>query len=210
MKPQPLTLLVLLTSITPQLHAHPNDNLAEKITTLEQRIQQLEQQLAPLQQAHETQRQARMEPTRAFQRILADADRYSRPQLLAIEKLYNQAAQDWSTPKAQEIIKTLQQKYHHANRTGCALLRHAQQLNGTQQGEQLQAILAHHATAYFPDGVNVGAFARLTLALHHRQQGNTQAAQQQIDHLQQNHPHAIDQQGRPLLDHLHELETILP
>jgi len=201
-------LTALCIGFTAQLHAHPEQ--APTIAALEQRIQQLEQQLNPLLEAQEIQRQARMEPTRAFQRILADADRYSRTQLHTIEKLYNQAAENWSTPEAEKSLNTLQQKYPRANRTGCALLRHAQQLNGDQKAKQLQQIISQHATAYFPDGVNIGAFARLSLALHHRQQGNTQAAQEQINHLQQHHPHAIDHQGKLLLDHFYELENILP
>jgi hypothetical protein len=208
MKAHRSILLILITGLTTQPHAHPEQ--APTITALKQRIQQLEQQLNPLLKAQEIQRQARMEPTRAFQRILADADRYSRIQLHTIEQLYKQAAKDWSTPAAAEALNILQKKYPHANRTGCALLRHAQQLNGDSKKKQLQQIIAQHTTAYFPDGVNIGAFARLTLALHHRQQGNTQAAQEQINHLQQHHPHAIDHQGQLLLDHFNELENILP
>lgn len=182
----------------------------DRIAALEDRIEALEKKLNPLLQQQKHLNQARIEPTRARQRILADNDRYTRQELHAIEVLYNQAALDWTTPEAKQILQTLQTRFPKANRTGCALLRHALQLSNQEKIDQLQHLIKHYSNCYFPDGVHIGSFARLTLSLAYRKAGNFSAAEKQIDLLRQIHPHAIDHQGRLLLDHLDDLEAILP
>ena len=182
----------------------------DRIAALEVRIEALEKQLNPLLQQQKNLNKARKEPTRARQRILADNDRYTREELHGIEILYKQAALDWTSPEAKEILQTLQDRFPKANRTGCALLRYSLQLANDEKIDFLQHIIQHHSNCYFPDGVHVGSFARLTLSLAYRKAGNSTAAEKQIDLLRQIHPHAIDHQGRLLLDHLDDLETILP
>ena len=181
----------------------------DRIAAVEARIEALEKQLAPLLQQQEHLNQARKEPARARQRILADNDRYTREELHTIETLYNQAALDWTTPKTKKILQTLQTSFPKANRTGCALLRHSLQLANDEKIDQLQHLIQHYSSCYFPDGVHIGSFARLTLSLAYRKAGNFSAAEKQIDLLRQIHPHAIDHQGRLLLDHLDDLEAIL-
>ena len=198
-----LTLFVAIAA--PQAH----QTSANQIRALEARIEALEKKLNPLLEQQKHLKQARKEPTRARQRILADNDRYSREELLTIEKLYNKAALDWTTPEAKQIIQTLQNRFPKANRTGCALLRHALQLTNDEKIDQLQTLIQHYSSCYFPDGVHVGSFARLTLSLVYRKAGNSTDAEKQIDLLRQIHPHAIDHQGRLLLDHLDDLEAIL-
>ena len=108
------------------------------------------------------------------------------------------------------MFETLQTRFPKANRTGCALLRYALQLSNEEKIDQLQHLIQHYSSCYFPDGVHVGSFARLSLSLAYRKAGNSAAAKKQIDVLRQIHPHAIDHQGRLLLDHLDDLEAILP
>ena len=189
----------------PRAHQESTDRVA----ALETRIETLEKQLAPLLQQQEHLNLARKEPTRARKRILADNDRYTREQLHTIETLYNQAALDWTAPKTKQILQTLQTRFPKANRTGMPYSA----IPPTPQREkidQLQHLIQHHFDCYFPDGVHIGSFARLTLSLAYRKAGNLSAAEKQIDLLRQIHPHAIDHQGRLLLDHLDDLETILP
>ena len=200
-----ISTVVLLTSTI--LYAHPNTE-DPRIQQLETRIRTLETQLQTLLQTHATQQKAQQEPSRAFQRALADADRYTRTQLNIIEKLYAQAQQDW--PNAEPQINTLLTTYPHANRTGCALLRFALQHKGDAKQERLIHIIKHHHDAYFPDGVNVGAFAQLSLALHYQKNGNPRKATEQIDTLKQQHPHAIDHRGQLLLQHYESLQSALP
>ena len=182
----------------------------DRIAALEVRIEALEKQLNPLLQQQKNLNKARKDPTRARQRILADNDRYTREELHGIEILYKQAALDWTAPEAKQILQTLQTRFPKANRTGCALLRHALQLSNEEKIDQLQHLIQHYSSCYFPDGVHIGSFARLTLSLAYRKAGNFSAAEKQIDLLRQIHPHAIDHQGRLLLDHLDDLEAILP
>ena len=182
----------------------------DRIAALEVRIEALEKKLNPLLQQQKHLSQARKEPTRARQRILADNDRYTRQELHAIEVLYNQAALDWAAPEAKQILQTLQNRFPKANRTGCAFLRYTLQLSNEEKIDQLQHLIQHYSSCYFPDGVHIGSFARLTLSLAYRKAGNFSAAEKQIDLLRQIHPHAIDHQGRLLLDHLDDLEAILP
>ena len=191
---------------TPSAHQESTDRIA----ALEARIETLEKQLAPLLQQQERLNQARKEPARARKRILADNDRYTREQLHTIETLYNQAALDWTTPKTKQILQTLQTHFPKANRTGCALLRHSLQLANDEKIDQLQHLIQYYSSCYFPDGVHIGSFARLTLSLAYIKAGNSSAAEKQIHILRQIHPHAIDHQGRLLLDHLDDLEAILP
>ena len=191
---------------TPRAHQESTDRIA----ALEARIETLEKQLAPLLQQQERLNQARKEPARARKRILADNDRYTREQLHTIETLYNQAALDWTTPKTKQILQTLQTHFPKANRTGCALLRHSLQLANDEKIDQLQHLIQYYSSCYFPDGVHIGSFARLTLSLAYIKAGNSSAAEKQIEILRQIHPHAIDHQGRLLLDHLDDLEAILP
>ena len=200
-------LIPLFTAVAaPPAHQKNTDRIAD----LEDRIEVLEKQLNPLLQKQKHLNQARKEPTRARQRILADNDRYTREELHTIEILYNQAALDWTTPEAKQILQTLQTRFPKANRTGCALLRYTLQLANEEKIDQLQHLIQHYSSCYFPDGVHVGSFARLTLSLAYRKAGNSAAAKKQIEVLRQIHPHAIDHQGRLLLDHLDDLEAILP
>lgn len=182
----------------------------DRIPALEARVEELEKQITPLLKQQERLKQARKEPTRARQRILADNDHYTRKELHTIETLYNQAALDWTTLEAKKILQTLQTRFPKANRTGCALLRYTLQIENDEQVGQLQHLIQHYSNCYFPDGVHIGSFARLTLSLAYRKAGDSTAAENQIDLLRQIHPHAIDHQGRLLLDHLDDLEAILP
>lgn len=210
MKTKTLIIGLLLPHIAAIADLPAHQASTDRIAALEARIETLEKQLAPLLQQQEHLNQARKEPMRARQRILADNDRFTREQLHTMETLYNQAALDWTTPKAKQILQTLQTRFPKANRTGCALLRHTLQLPNDEKIDQLQHLIQHHSDCYFPDGVHIGSFARLTLSLAYRKAGNLSAAEKQIDLLRQIHPHAIDHQGRLLLDHLDDLETILP
>ena len=209
MKPA-LLILGLLPLLSAPADQPSQQASPDRIAALETRIEKLEKQLAPLLQQEAYLNQARKEPTRARQRILADNDRYTRDQLRTIEALYNQASLDWTSPEAKQILQTLQTRFPKANRTGCARLRHALQLNGNKKIDHLQQIIQHHSNSYFPDGVHIESFARFALNLEYRKAGNTTAAEKQIQALRQNHPHAIDHQGRLLLDHLDDLEAILP
>lgn len=201
-------LLTLLAAIADPPPAHQSST--DRIATLEVRIEALEKQLNPLLQQQKNLNKARKEPARARQRILADNDRYTREELHSIEILYKQAALDWTNPEAKEILQTLQARFPKANRTGCALLRYSLQLANDEKIDYLQHLVQHYSNCYFPDGVHVGSFARLTLSLAYRKVGNSSAAEKQIDVLRQTHPHAIDHHGRLLLDHLDDLEAILP
>ena len=210
MKTKTLIIGLLLPHIAAIADLPAHQASTDRIAALEARIETLEKQLAPLLQQQEHLNQARKEPMRARQRILADNDRFTREQLHTMETLYNQAALDWTTPKAKQILQTLQTRFPKANRTGCALLRHTLKLPNDEKIDQLQHLIQHHSDCYFPDGGHIGSFARLTLSLAYRKAGNLSAAEKQIDLLRQIHPHAIDHQGRLLLDHLDDLETILP
>ena len=181
------------------IYAHnPNSKIGHaKITELEDRLQKIE-------------KEAKKEKSRAYYRILSDNDFYSREELKNIELLYLQASEDWSSDKAKEITKNLKMRFPKANRTGCALLRYALTLSGDEKINQLIMINNNHKSCYFPDGVNVGAFSKLTLIIEYKKRKKTNDAEKEIEILKREYQHSIDHQQTLLTDRLEELISIFP
>ena len=76
--------------------------------------------------------------------------------------------------------------------------------------KMLVEVIENHSDCYFSDGVSVGAFSRLYLALHFRSINKIEQSLLLIDEIKLSYPYAIDHDGRTLSEHLKELELILP
>ena len=206
-------LLAIVTLLNVSLiYAHnPNSKIEhEKITELEDRLKKIEKELSPIIKRHKLEKEAKKEKSRAYYRILSDNDFYSREELKTIELLYLQASEDWSSDKAKEITKNLKMRFPKANRTGCALLRYALTLSGNEKINQLIMINNNHKSCYFPDGVNVGAFSKLTLIIEYKKRKKTNDAEKEIEILKREYQHSIDHQQTLLTDRLEELISIFP
>ena len=66
----------------------------------------------------------------------------------------------------------------------------------------------HKSCCYFPDGVNVGAFAKLTLIIEYKKGKKTNDAEKEIEILKREYQHSIDHQETLLTDRLEELINI--
>ena len=188
------------------IYAHDSRTRIE----LEKRIKKMEQELYPLVERYKLEEKAKKEKNRAYHRIIADNDIYSREELRIIESLYHQASQEWASDKTKELVKSLEIQFPRANRTGCAVLRHTLTLSGDEKTDQLIMVNNRYKSCYFPDGVNIGAFSQLVLIMEYMKYKKVQSAQKEIEKLKKDHPHAIDHQGILLLDRLEELKEILP
>ncbi len=184
--------------------------LGARIEALESRLARLEKRLDPLLEEARLDCLAEQEKARALERIMHDGDLYSRADLRKIEQAYRAATTNWGSDASGEIVDLLASRYRRANRTGCALLNRAQAVGPTEKETLLKRTIALQNNCYFPNGVRVGAYARLYLGLHLQRSGNKPGAQKLFDEIRDFYPAAIDHEGRRLVEHLDGLETILP
>ena len=113
---------------------------------------------------------------------------------------------DWSTEEAAKALALLREKFPTANRTGCAILAMAQASSDAEQIKLLEQAIAEHGSCYYPNGVNVGAYARLYLGLRHYKDGEKEKAAKQFAQLRADFPDAVDHKGQLLTSHLEGLK----
>lgn len=182
----------------------------KKIEDLEIRLQKLESQVTPLLEEYEITNLSKNEKYNAMQRFLLDADFYSRNQLIIIEKLYKDFQNKTSKSISNDALNKLRITYPNSNRTGCAHLTYALSIKGKEKQRLLIECIDKYKDCYFLDGVNVGAYAKLYLALALYVDGYDEKADLLIMELRNTYPHAIDHNGRRLIEHFDELKSILP
>ncbi len=180
--------------------------LLQRIVSLEKHVAELEQKLAPVLEQERVKVVVQRQKALARDRMLADADLYQRTDLQIIEKLYQVANEDWRSEEAKKSLKLLVEKYPRANRTGCAVLYLGQMAEGDEQLGYLKQAIEHHGDSYYGDGVQVGPYARLYLAMRHKKDGKDAEAAKLFEELRATFPDAIDHKGQLLTKYLEEME----
>lgn len=180
--------------------------LLQRIVALEQRVAELEEKLAPALEKERVKHVAAEQRNLARERILLDAEFHARLDLNLIEKAYSVANADWKAAEAKRALTLLVEKYPRANRTGCGVLAMAQSTTGDEQMELLNQAITKHASCYYPNGVNVGAYARLYLGMRLKKDDEDEKAAALFAEIKTTFPDAIDHKGNLLISHLKGLE----
>jgi len=195
--------LLLLVSVS----ARADDAvLLQRIVALEKRLAELEGKLAPVLEIERVKAVAAQQRELARERMLMDAEVYSRADLNLIEKLYQTAAKDWTSEAAGKNLELLMRRFPLANLTGCAVLSRAQLVGGSEQLNLLQTAIEKYSGCRYASGVQVGAYARLYLAMRHKKEGDDEAAAKQFKEIRSLFPDAVDHKGTLLTSHLIGME----
>ncbi|MFL2859145.1 MAG: hypothetical protein ACJ0BW_00195 [Pontiellaceae bacterium] len=177
---------------------------------LELRVKQLEKQINILLEKEIEDDAAKNERSKALYRILRDGEVYSREELREAERIFRFISNSSTDVSVEKELSILREKYPAANQTGCALITWALNQKEESKITALNEVITNHSDCYFSDGVNVGAFARLYLALHLRSINEIDNSLLLINEIKSSYPYAIDHKGIRLIEHLEELEAILP
>lgn len=184
--------------------------LTERVAELERRLTELEERALPLiEQARKQQRRDKAKAA-ARARMRRDRGKYSPEVLGQVEQLYQTANKNWRSPATVAALEKLVNEYPDLNRTGCATLYLGQMTQGPEKVDYLTRAMTDFGDCYYGDGVNVGAYAAFQLACYHHQQGDLDQAQELFDEIKQDHPDAIDHQGRALVDAISEFKQAVP
>lgn len=198
-------LLLLSLALTVSAFAD-EDILLQRIIALEKRIAELEEKLAPVLEEERVKGIIDAQKKMARERMMLDAEFYSRADLRIIEKLYQTANSDWKSEEAKTSLKLLVEKYPMANRTGCAVLYLGQMTKGSEQLDYLNQAIEKYSGCYYGNGVNVGAYARLYLGMRYKNEEKEKKAAEQFDWIKTNYPDAVDHKGQLLTSHIEGLE----
>lgn len=192
-------------------------DLQTQVQKLEARLAALEQQVGPLaaqrngaaakppaagEQVAAAQREKLV--AKARQRMRQDAQKHSREQLREAEELYQVANKNWRTPEAKQSLEQMVKKFPNVNRTGCAILYLAQYSEGEERERLLKDANEKYSDCFYGNGVQVGAFARLLLGDHYRENGQADKAKEVFGEIRKNYPDAISHRGESLVAKLPE------
>jgi TolA-binding protein len=176
--------------------------LMQRIVALENRVAELEQKLAPVLEEERVKQIVEQQQALARERMMLDAEFLSRNDLRTIEKLYQTANSDWKSEDAKKSLELLVSNYPKANRTGCAILYLGQMTKGAEQLKYLNSAIENYGDCYYGNGVNVGAYARLYLAMRYNKEDKTEAAEKLFEEIRTTYPNAVDHKGQLLTSHL--------
>ena len=124
-----------------------------------------------------------------------DAAKFDRAARREIERLYRLSSSD--DPGAAEALKTLEEKFPEANRTGCAVMYAAQRAQGAEREAILKRVIEKYDDCYYGDGVCVGAQARWYLAKLHQAE-----AEKLLGEIRTRYPDAVTHRGQRFSDFL--------
>ncbi|WP_339742639.1 hypothetical protein [uncultured Rubinisphaera sp.] len=197
-----IPVLLLLTTAAPvwSEESESTEQLKARIAELEQRLNAIEEAVAPVLNKIKLEKIVAEQQQLARNRMQQDREIYTIEQLREIESLYQVANRNWRTEQAQQSLEALVEKYKKANRTGCAILYLGQLTSGEEQKKHLQQAIDDFSDCFYGNGVQVGAYARLLLAAHLEQAGDSEAAEKLRAELEKMYPDAIDHQGNFLID----------
>ncbi|WP_136063688.1 hypothetical protein [Pontiella sulfatireligans] len=180
--------------------------LLQRIVSLESRLTELEAKLAPVLEEERVKGVVKQQKALARERMMMDAEIYQRHDLNIIEKLYQTINEDWTSENARKAVDILNERYPRANRTGCALLYLGQMTSGNEQLDHLKAAIERHGGCRYDDGVQVGAYARLYLAMRLKKDGKHEDAAELFEEIRTAFPDAVDHKGQLLTIHLKGME----
>ena len=116
-----------------------------------------------------------------------------------IERLYRLSSS--KAEGAAGALKTLEEKYPEANRTGCAVMYAAQRARDVKQREEiLKRAIEKYGDCFYGDGVQVAAQARWYLSGLYSREGKKDEAKKLLDEIKTKFPDAVTHQGRKFAD----------
>ena len=145
---------------------------------------------------------------RAQERMRQDLAIYSAEDLRTLEDLYQSANRNLRGPDAKAILQRVVKEYPKSNRAGSAVLYLAQMSSGTEREAYLKTAIEAHGDAWYGDGVQVGAFARVQLAAFYAANGRLAEARVLATEVADRFPGAVDHNGRQLLEALRSLNLL--
>jgi hypothetical protein len=196
---------VLLLALTSTLYAE-DGILLQRVIELEKRIAELEAKLAPVLEEERVKEVVVQQKLLARERMLLDAEFFSRLDLDAIEKAYQIANQNWQSEEAKKAVLFLTTRFPKANRTGCAVLSFAQANKDDEQLNYLKDAAGKYSGCFFANGVQIGAYARLYLGMRYKKDGMDEKAAELFEEIRTNYANAVDHKGQLLTSHLEGLE----
>ena len=142
-----------------------------------------------------TSRQDGVDPIRAavIARVAKDAKKFDRATRREIERLYRQASRSGDDGEA--ALKTLEEKYPEANRTGCAVMYAAQRAAGEERETLLKRAIEKYGDCRYGDGVQVAVQARWYLSCYYDKTGKSDEARKLREEIRTNYPDAVTHHG---------------
>jgi hypothetical protein len=179
--------------------------LLQRIVALEKRVKALEAQLEPVLEEERVKQLVALHQQKARDRMMRDAEYYSRGVLREIEARYSAAKADWKSEACIAGLKALVEAYPNANRSGCAVLNLGQMTEGAEQERYLMLAIERFHGCYFSDGVQVGPYARLYLGMRYLRDGQEKKAAALFESIRNEYPDAVGHDGKLLLSQLEGL-----
>jgi hypothetical protein len=143
---------------------------------------------------------------KAQERMRQDRSTFSVPELQEIETTYQRANRDLRSPQSRETLQQLVQKYPKSNRAGCGVLYLAQMSSGSEREQYLKTAIETHSDAWYGDGAQVGALARLQLASVYANSGRLDEARTLAAEIRKMFPGAVDHNGNRLTEILRRMK----
>ena len=128
-----------------------------------------------------------------------DAAKFDLATRREIERLYRMSSSKGDG--SAEALKTLEEKYPEANRTGCAVMYAAQRSRDVKKREEiLKRAIEKYGDCFYGDGVQVAAQARWYLSGLYSREGKKDEAKKLLDEIKAKYPDAVTHQGKKFAD----------
>lgn len=193
-----LLILTLCTCMTLAEDTILTPTPQQRIAQLETRVAQLEYLIKPLLVEHEIKLRIGQNRQAARNRIRLDIQTYTKDQLKELETSYQAANKNLRGEGAKDILVKVVTDYPKANRAGCALVYLGQITSGEEQIGYLKKAIESYSDCYYGNGVQVGAYARLLLAVRHVNDDKNDKATKLLNELTKDYPRSLDHKGQPL------------
>jgi hypothetical protein len=169
--------------------------LAERVAALEKQVTEIGKTLGT---EEKNKRLLDKNKENARKRAAKDKRHYNPEELAEIETLYKEAGKNPHAGGAINSLMKLQEKYAKSNYTGCATLTYSQENAGKDQLYYVKEAVRKYSDCYYPDGCQVGAYARLLLSLMYWESGEKDEALALLDELITKFRDATDHNGSPI------------
>ena len=208
-----LVLAMALVSVGCDVSSKKND---QQIKALEAKVAELERRLDEMQNAPQQQSASRqltpeqqqgLEQMRSYrgkfeQRYGLDVRTHTEAKVVEVENAYQAIERNFGSPECIEAHKKFIKKYPGFNRTGCALseLAGMSEFTSPETEQYYKECIQKYDDCYWGDGVQVGPFARFSLAFYYKNSGQNDKAEALYTEIKDNYPDSIDHEGQLLVD----------
>ncbi|MDF1815457.1 MAG: M56 family metallopeptidase, partial [Verrucomicrobiales bacterium] len=173
-----------------QIVASDKESAKAEVTELEvlkKRVRELEALTDPVLKRKAAEQTLRKNRDSAAARAEMDRGRYARKEFLEIEARYRKAV-NGTLEELEEFVTA----FPGSNRTGCAVLLLGRRSETDHDKEKwLKEAIENYSDCYYPDGVQVGPYARFFLAHLYQAQGKTKQAGEIFAAIKDGFPEAV-------------------